>query len=138
MFGLSSFAATPFASLASLNIAVTLTGVVSSGNVGTVSVAARSFALTGNSATGNVGTVSVGARTFSLTGLSSSGDAGYVLGLSSKAITGVGAVGNVSDEISSQGITGNAASGAVGTVSAVYWNTIVTTEDAGWILIKTE
>jgi hypothetical protein len=137
MFGIYPFADAPFASLASTNKLIALTGVGASGNVGAVTNGGYSFALSGVGATGAVGTVSLGTRSIALTGVFATGDTGFVLATWSKAITGVGASGNVGGEQGGQLISGVSASGAVGTVVAIYWNTIDDGQNAGWVIINT-
>jgi hypothetical protein len=137
MFGIYPFADAPFASLASTNKLIALTGVGASGNVGTVTNGGYSFALSGVGATGAVGTVSLGARTVALTGVFASGLLGTIQSSPSFALSGVGASGNVGGEQGGQLISGVSASGAVGTVVAIYWNTIDDGQNAGWVIINT-
>ena len=109
MFGISSYAESPYASLAGVTIVVALTGVQATGNVG-AEVATQ--VLSGRQARGAVGTVSVAARVI--------------------ALTGVGSTGSVAKPVGGQAITGVFASGAVGNVIAIYWRLIDDSQSANW------
>jgi hypothetical protein len=78
MFGISAFAQAPYAALGAQDIALALTGVSATGNVGTVSRGGTSFALSGVLAAGSVGSVGV-ARSSALTGVQAAGSAGNVI-----------------------------------------------------------
>ncbi len=109
MFGISSFAAAPFASLADLVIVVPLTGV---GAIGSVGNDTGGQPLTFVLATGEVGSVGIADREIALTGVSSSGFTADLAG--------------------GQSLTGVQAGGAVGNVIAVYWKLIDDSQTANW------
>jgi len=77
MFGISAFAAAPFAALAGGGVTVTLTGVRASGTVGVV-VATRVNTESGVQANGYVGTLGH-ITTVALTGVSANGSVGTPL-----------------------------------------------------------
>jgi hypothetical protein len=82
MFGFFPFSAAPFSDLGStsVNIAVDVTGVSATGQIGAVTVIeSTAVNLTGVSATGAVGTVAVtGSAVTDVTGLSATGAIGTV------------------------------------------------------------
>ena len=113
MFGLAPLSGAPFGSTGSSSITLTLTGVTSSGNVGTGTPSklqtnpgtwgyatwgynawGGTIVLTSAAGTGNVGSVTFGIG-FSLSGVAATGNAGTARGASSVVLTGVGAAGNV-------------------------------------------
>jgi hypothetical protein len=109
MFGISSFAEAPFASLSGVTIVVALTGVAAIGSVGNDTAGQP---LTFVLATGNVGSVGVADREIALTGVSSSGLIANLAG--------------------GQPLTGVQAAGSVGTVIAIYWKLIDDSQTANW------
>jgi hypothetical protein len=131
MFGISPFAAAPFASLSDVTIVVALTGVQSAGNVGTVAYEEQ-WPQTGDVAVGAVGTVGV-TLTIELTGVVASGLLGDIVrGDTSFELSGVAASGAVYTPTSGQPLTGVQAGGAVGNVIAVYWKLIDDSQTANW------
>jgi len=136
-----------------------LTGTNSDGNVGTVGFG-KGFDLTGVNSTGAVGTIGFG-KGFDLTGVNSTGSAGIVTGNFSKGLSGdnsngnvgtvgfgkgfdltgvnlTGAVGTVTNGVRTVGLTGDVATGNVGTPVAVYWKPINTEQTPSWTQINTQ
>jgi hypothetical protein len=131
MFGISPFAATPFASLSGTTIVVALTGVQGAGNAGTVAYEEQ-WPQTGDQATGSVGTLGL-TITVALTGVQASGLLGSITrGEASFSLSGVNASGAVYTPISGQPLTGVQAGGAVGNVIAIYWKLIDDSQTANW------
>lgn len=130
MFGLSSFAEAPFASLAGQNNLISLTGVQANGAVGTV-VFTKETAITGVAAAGAVGNVTP-AISVALTGVVANGATGTVVATQSFAITGVlgnGSLGSVS-VAGAPTLSGVSANGVLGTLGVLHENAIVVA--GGW------
>jgi hypothetical protein len=127
MFGISAFAAAPFASLSDVNVIVALTGVQATGATGTVA-APRSFALTGIQATGAVGTVQ------KELGIVAYGQVGTVSANRSVALTGVSGTGSTGTliPVHISDSTGVSAAGLLGTPLDFYWTTIDDSETPNW------
>jgi hypothetical protein len=89
MFGISAFAEAPFAALGENVVVVALTGVVASGDVGTVARGATSLELSGVAASGLVGGVIYNESDAVLTALAS-GFVGTVTPALTIALTGRG------------------------------------------------
>ena len=125
MFGIASYSGAPYSSLADLTILVALTGVQATGNVG---VEAPTQALSGVASSGAVGTVSVANRLIALSGVASSGTTQSLI--STQILAGVeagGAVGNVIAiywKLIDDSQTPN-------------WQNITDSQSAGWQLIET-
>jgi hypothetical protein len=94
---------------ASVNVTVTLSGVLAAGVVGTVIVLLRT-----NTAIGLVGTV------------------GYETAVALSGVSASGAVGTASLGPRSFVLTGNYAQGDIGVVVAVYWKLIDNMQTANW------
>lgn len=123
MFGISSFAAAPFASF-DTNVVVAVTGVTATGNVGSLTPN-TSVALIGVTATGSVGSVGA-AISVALTSVTGTGSVGSVTVSSTVAVSGVtgtGSVGTVTPS-TSEGEDGTTATGSVGTVTPSITTTI--------------
>ena len=157
MFGISSFAETPFASLAGQSSLIALTGVQADGAVGTV-VFTRTAELSGVSASGSVGTLGVLHENAIIAaggwGTGTWGEAEWGVGVGYPPATSaqVGTVGPVS----TQSVSGLQANGSVGTfgvihingllsalalgyvgdVSDYYWTTIDTDQTPNWVDIN--
>ncbi len=151
MFGISAFAQAPFAALGENVVVVSLTGVVASGNVGSVTEN-NTVALSGVVASGEVGTViyneldatsgdeAVGlvgtvapALTVALTGVAASGLLGSLSGLEA-AITNVtasGSVGTVTNGGVVVALSGVGAAGGVGTVERLVTEVLTGTQAVG-------
>jgi hypothetical protein len=130
MFGISSFAEAPFASLAGQNNLIALTGVQADGAVGTV-VFTKATDITGVSADGAVGSVSA-SISVALTGVTAAGEVGtvvYTLPVEIFGAAGSGFVGSVTVE-GSPVLSGVSASGSLGTLGVLHENAIV--PGGGW------
>jgi len=119
MFGFAPFAGAAFADLGGSATYASLTGVSGTGAVGNLGL--ENINLSGVYGTGSVGSVLFNiVTTASISGVSS-------------GATSVGTMIVSRDYL----LAGNQATGAIGTVAAVYWKLIDTTETAGWITIDT-
>jgi len=130
MFGISSFAEAPFASLAGQNNLIAVTGVQADGAVGTV-VFTKATDITGVSADGAVGSVSA-SISVALTGVSAAGEVGtvvYTLPVAIYGVEGSGLVGSVS-VAGSPALSGVSTSGSLGTLGVLHENAIV--PGGGW------
>jgi hypothetical protein len=157
MFGISSFAETPFASLAGQDSLLALTGVQADGAVGTV-VFTRTAALTGVSASGSLGTLGVlhenaiiaaggwGTGTWGQAewGVgagyppATSAQVGTVGAVNARDISGVQANGSVGTfgVVHTNGLLSVLALGYAGNVSDYYWTTIDTDQTPNWVDIN--
>jgi hypothetical protein len=132
MFGISSFAAAPFASLASQNSLIALNGVQASGAVGSM-VPSVTFELSGNLSYGEPGGVSEEPN-ITIAGVYAIGEIGSVIFTKEIAINGVGgegavgSVGGASDR--STELSGVSASGVLGTFGVYHENEIISS--GGW------
>ena len=130
MFGISSFAEAPFASLAGQSNLIALTGVQANGAVGTV-VFTKATDITGVSADGAVGSVSA-SISVALTGVTAAGEVGtvvYTLPVALSGVAGSGFVGSVS-VAGAPALSGVSASGSLGTLGVLHENAIV--PGGGW------
>ena len=130
MFGISSFAEAPFASLAGQNNLIALTGVQADGAVGTV-VFTKATDITGVSADGAVGSVSA-SISVALTGVTAAGEVGtvvYTLPVALSGVEGSGFVGSVTVE-GSPVLSGVSANGSLGTLGVLHENAIIAS--GGW------
>ena len=114
MFGITAYAAAPFASLAGPTVVVAITGVEASGAVGTVGY--MPFA------------------TAALTGVEAVGAVGDVTEENNPSEDGVAAVGAVGITLATitVSISGVSARGQVGTFDEFYWTTIDDSETPNW------
>lgn len=130
MFGISSFAEAPFASLAGQNNLIALTGVQANSAVGTV-VFTKATDITGVSAAGAVGSVSA-SISVALTGVTAAGEVGtvvYTLPVAISGVAGSGFVGSVASA-GSPALSGVSASGSLGTLGVLHENAIIAS--GGW------
>lgn len=126
MFGIAPFAGAPYASLAGVTIVVALTGVQATGNVG-AEVATQ--VLSGVASSGAVGTVSVAERLIALTGVSSTGNVDSPTG--GQPITGVGASGAVGNVIAIYWRL-------IDDSQSANWQNITDSQTVTWVLVNTD
>jgi len=135
MFGISTFAEAPFASLAGQTVVVTLTGVQASGAVGTVVYTpVVAAAITGVQASGAVDTIAVGIRSVALSGVQASGAVGtiYTVIGTATGVQATGSVGTIAPTSRTVALTGVGATGQVGTMNYFYWSVIDNSQTPNW------
>jgi hypothetical protein len=122
------------------NLSIALIGVTSTGAVGTVTNGGITAGLTNVNSTGNTGTVA-GVLSKGLTGVNSNGNVGTVgfgKGFDLTGVNSTGVTGTVSLGTRTFGLTGDVATGNVGTPVAVYWKPINTEQTPSWTQINTQ